>query len=265
MRSPATLAMRRPAAVLPVKLILSTPGLRTRWSAASRCDGDQVQHARREADGLGGLGDDVGLERSFGRRLHDHGVARDERRRDLLRHDGVGRVPRRDGGDHADGFAQDERDAAQVTGRRLADPVVTLADVRVVRDRRGGRGHDEARESDQRAGLRDECIHQFGLAARELGGERAHQAGAIGDGHRRPGARVEGLAGCGHGGVHVGGAGLRDARGDLLGVRVHDLDAAAGRGGDPASTDEQGFRMLEADAVRQALLGHVFPRCTRDV
>ena len=65
-RSPQMEAMRRPAAVDPVKVILSTRGIAHQQLGHLPVGRHDIEHARREADGLGDLGHDVGLARCLG-------------------------------------------------------------------------------------------------------------------------------------------------------------------------------------------------------
>ncbi len=65
-RSPQIDAIRRPAAVDPVKVILSTRGIADEQLGDLAVGADHVEHAGRQADGLGGLGDHVPLARRLG-------------------------------------------------------------------------------------------------------------------------------------------------------------------------------------------------------
>ncbi len=74
-RSPQMAAIFRPAAVEPVKVILSTRGVAHQELGDLPVGRDDVEHARGKADRLGDLGHDVRLAGSFGRRLEDDGAA----------------------------------------------------------------------------------------------------------------------------------------------------------------------------------------------
>ncbi len=69
--------------------------------------GHEVDDTRGQAGLLGTFGDDVGLERSLGRRLHDHRTTTEQRRSELRRHDHVGHIPRRDRGDDTNRLMHD--------------------------------------------------------------------------------------------------------------------------------------------------------------
>ena len=64
-RSPQIDAMRRPAAVEPVKVILSTPGIADQQLGDLPVGGDDIEDARREADRFGDLGHHVALGRGL--------------------------------------------------------------------------------------------------------------------------------------------------------------------------------------------------------
>ena len=86
--------------------------------------GDDVQHARGQADLLRDLGQQVGVERGLRRRLEHHGAAGDQRGGELERGDEQRDVPGNDRADDADGLlayehrAHDALCAAPRTGSR---------------------------------------------------------------------------------------------------------------------------------------------------
>ena len=119
--SPQIEAMVRPAAVEPVKAILSTPGWRTRCSPTSRPAGTTLTtpfgmpaSSRSSAMSMASSGvSGDGLITM---------VEPDEQRRGQLRHrDELGDVPRHDGADHADGLAAHD-DRASRACRRAPPP-----------------------------------------------------------------------------------------------------------------------------------------------
>ena len=117
MRSPQIEAIRRPATVEPVKVILSTRGSRDEQLGDLAVGGEHVEHAGRQPDRLGDLGDHVGLARRLGRRLEHDGAAGDERGGDLVGDQAEGRVPRDDRPDDADRLADEQAERA-AGGRR---------------------------------------------------------------------------------------------------------------------------------------------------
>ena len=71
MRSPHSEAMRRPAAVEPVKVILSMSGVADQKLGDVAVGRDDVEHAGRQADVLGDLGEEVGVAGRLRRGLED--------------------------------------------------------------------------------------------------------------------------------------------------------------------------------------------------
>ena len=70
--------------------------------------GENVQHARGQADRLRHLGDDVGLPGCLRRGLEHHRAAGEQRRCDLVGDETERRVPRDDRTDHTDGLADEQ-------------------------------------------------------------------------------------------------------------------------------------------------------------
>ena len=92
--------------------------------------------------------------------------------------------------------------------------------------------------------------------------EAVDRAAALGAGHRRPGARVEGGAGGLHRAVDVLGAAAGDLAQDLAGRRVVDVEGAAVGGLHPVGADQH--RVLGGGEALRALVGldlgcHDFP------
>ena len=74
--------------------------------------GDDVEHARRQADVLGDLGEEVGVAGRLGRGLEHDGAPGDQRRGDLVGDEADRRVPRDDRADDADRLADQQAELA---------------------------------------------------------------------------------------------------------------------------------------------------------
>ena len=116
-RSPHNDAMRRPAAVEPVNVILSTPGFVHEQLRHLTVGGHDVEHAGRQADLLRDLREHVALARRLGRRLEHDRAAGEERGADLVADERDRRVPRDDRADDADRLAHEQAELA-AAGRR---------------------------------------------------------------------------------------------------------------------------------------------------
>ena len=79
--------------------------------------GDDVEHAGRQADLLGRLGEHVALARRLRRRLEHDGAAGEQRGADLVADERHRRVPRDDRADDADRLAHEQAELA-AAGRR---------------------------------------------------------------------------------------------------------------------------------------------------
>ena len=99
--SPQIAAMRRPAAVDPVKATLSTPGWRTRCSPASRPAGTMLTTPGGNAGLVKDVRQQVGVQRGLGRRLEHDRAPREQGRGQLGHGHELRDVPRDDGGHHA--------------------------------------------------------------------------------------------------------------------------------------------------------------------
>ena len=143
-RSPQMEAIRRPAAVDPVKVILSTRGSRTSSSETSRSAVTTLRTPAGQARRLGRLGHQVALARCFRGGLEDHGAAGQQRRRDLVADQAHRGVPRDDRADDADRLADEQAELARPTADRL------LEGVRV--GQRGERVEGGLRATDRRTG-----------------------------------------------------------------------------------------------------------------
>ena len=93
--------------------------------------GDEVEHPGGQSGLHEALDQPERRERRGGCGLEDHGVAVDERRRDLPGGDGDGEVPRCDGGDHAERLAAAEEHGVRRVGRQdvPAHPPALTAEV----------------------------------------------------------------------------------------------------------------------------------------
>ena len=117
-RSAPIFAMPRPTASEPVNEMARTFGCATSGIAdvAARA-GDEVEHALRNAGFMQDLDEPHARERRLRRRLDHHGVAGDQRGRELPRRDGDGEVPGRDQRDHAERLADGVHEHARPLGR----------------------------------------------------------------------------------------------------------------------------------------------------
>ena len=244
MPRPHTSAIRRPTAVEPVKLTMSTSSESTAASPTSGARAaDDVHDARWHARRLQRLGHPVDGERVLRGRLHDDRVAHGQRRGDLPGRVRPGVVVRGDAGDHAHrlahgqgaqhgGFAEGAR-LVDLRGQRLLDGL--HARVPLETGRPDTHLHP-ARGAGRRAGL---CLRQFGVR-HEVAADRvcrpAEDRGPLLGGRARPGP--EGLAGRGGRSVRLIPRGLRSQPGDTLARRVDHLVVATVRL-HPRAADEQ--------------------------
>ena len=236
--------MRRPVAVEPVKVTMSTMGFEVELVAHLAVPGDHVEHAGRDPRLGGGLGDHHGVERRPGVRLEDHGAAGREGRRHLHDVEHEGEVERRDGGDHADGLT-DEGAAAHpggATGRRVVlDPGKGVLGQRGVRPQHPDRARalDGVGEESRRARLGDDQLAQVAGPCLQDLRHRGQLGGALRRLHVGPGALVEGAAGRLDGAQGGLRRGLRDGADHLLGGGVEDVDRSLRPFGGPRSVNEQ--------------------------
>ena len=196
--------------------------------------GQQVENARRQ-ELLADLGQQQHAERRILGRLHHHGVARAQRRRDLQRRQHDRRVPRDDGADHAQRLApcvgQDmlsERDglALELTAQPAEVAEDVSGDIRLA----------ACLGAQRIAGLqRDRARHLLGALLQLVGDLQQHLA-AVARRHLAP--FDKGLGGDGHGVIHIGGVAARHIGDRLLLGRVLDRDARARRAVDPLAADQ---------------------------
>ena len=179
--------------------------------------GDEVDDARRNARRLGRLGDDIGLERRFGRWLHDHRAAGEQSIGDLVGHNPERPVPRRDGGNDADRFIGDQRSIGG-HARAALDEFELFGKARDLCQRHDAAAVHRAGKRGEPAHLRGPRLGELGHAGFEMRDHAAECSDTIGRGRGWPGTMVEGRARCGHGGIHVGLVGFSHAPHDLLGV-----------------------------------------------
>ena len=132
MRSPHIDAMRRPATVEPVKVILSTRGSRTSSSDTSRSAVTTLSTPGGRPISFGDFGHDVRLARRFGRRLQHDGASGDQRRRHLVGDETERGVPRDDRADHADRLAHEQPELAAGGRRGALLPGVSVGEAGVV-------------------------------------------------------------------------------------------------------------------------------------
>ena len=104
--------MRRPAAVEPVNVILSTPGSVTSSSDTSRSAVTTLSTPGGRPISSADLGEHVALARRLRRRLQHDGAAGEQRGADLVADQRDRRVPRDDRADHADRLAHEQAELA---------------------------------------------------------------------------------------------------------------------------------------------------------
>ena len=200
-------AMRRPAAVDPVKAILSTPGCDDEILAGLPVRGQDADHAL----GQPGLGEDLAqhqrVQRGLGRGLEDDGVAREQRRDHLRQGRLVRGVPRDDRGDHADRFAA-HHGAGRTGGVQAFLPSEGLGGPQVGGGLLGESGVRPAGEPDRGAVLRGDQGGELLGPRRVQFAEPGDDGLALARGHPGPGPAVEGLPGGGDRPVDVGGGSL---------------------------------------------------------
>ena len=178
-----------------------------------------VQDARRQARLLGDFGQQqTGGRRDFGG-LENHRVACGQCRRDLLRLHRHGRVPRRDGGDHAIGLVDRHR---QIVAACRSDLGASgLAHGGVVAEGGGGALHLGLALAPDLAVFNHLQTGQLLAAALHAIGDAGQDGGACGRQHVAPLLVTRGLVGHAHRGV----CGLGTRGGDLVihlpGGRIH--------------------------------------------
>ena len=153
--------------------------------------GDDVQHAGRQADLLGDLGEHVALARCLGRRLEHDRAAGEQRGADLVADERDRRVPRDDRADHADRLPHEQPELA--AGRRRA--------LLLERERVGQRGVRRERARADPPGVLRRLVEDARLARPQLaehvaallepGAERAEVVGALRVRQPRPRSFVE--------------------------------------------------------------------------
>jgi hypothetical protein len=216
--------MRRPATLEPVKVTLSTPGLRTRCSVA--------------------------LERCLRRRLQDEGAARDHRRRQLDRREVQRRVPGHDPRHHAYGLAHQQSAPSPHARRVLLLEIEGVRHCGVLLEIALTGECAVLRHAVQSADLVGPGVGQFDRTRHEPLAEATHVCGALRVGQARPRAVIEGRTGGGDRAIHVRLARLGDLEDDLFGNRRNDLDHVAAGGRHPLATDEQLVEMLDVDGLK---------------
>ena len=223
---PALEPISRPTAVEPVNAILSTSGVVDERGAGLAVAGEDVEHARREADLERQLAEPQGAQRRLLGGLQHDRAAGGQRRPELpgghqqreVPGDDLARTrrPVRGACRRACSGAADRQHAA-LDLRRPAGEVAQVAD--------RARDVDVLGEPDRLAVVERLDLGELLRVLLERVGERVHQPLAAGRGHRPPRARGERLACGGDGAV------------DVLGAAVGDLgDLAAGGGVDASRT-----------------------------
>ena len=243
-RSPHNDAMRRPAAVEPVNVILSTPGLRDeqlRHFAVGRHD---VEHAGWQTDLLRDLGEHVALARRFGRRLEHDGAAGEERGADLVADERDRRVPRDDRADDTDRLAHEQSVLAAAGRRALLLERERVGERRVRVERAGTDAPRVLRDLVERS-----CLSrpQLGRARRLCSSRPAPSARMYSArsrvGEARPRAFVERLPRGRDCPRHVVGRGFRDRVVHLFVGGIDHVDGRVRRGRDPLTADEEPIRV----------------------
>ncbi len=216
--APHSAAIRFPAAVEPVKLILSTSRCVTRCSPTLAARRHDVDHTRRQPDLFEHVGEQVRVEWRLGRGLqHDGGTGR--QRGSHLQHDREERdVPRHDATCDTDRLAAHQHRAERALPELFE--LVLACEVRVVVEhhRRGEHlAHD--REGDRRTHLLADRAGDVFVARLDELGDLLHHVGALAGSHARPRPGVEGATRCGHRAVDVLVRCFGNGRDDLFGER----------------------------------------------
>ena len=193
MRSPQSDAIRRPAAVEPVKVILSTPGFVHEQLRHLAVGGHDVEHAGRQADLLGDLREHVALARRLGRRLEHDRATREQRGPDLVADERDGRVPRDDRADDADRLAHEQAELAAAGRRALLLERERVGQRRVRARARRIRSATRTARSCGACPTRAATAGRDVLVLLEPGAERAEVLGALRVREARPRALVERL------------------------------------------------------------------------
>jgi hypothetical protein len=205
--------------------------------------GDDVEHARRQVGLLSGdLAEQRGGPRAVRRRLEHDAAARREGGPDLGQVDLGGKVPRSDGADHTDRLPAQRAAGDAAEGLRLAErglPLVTLGEVgdpaqtfnRDIELRAVGEGDGRAYLGHQQAAQLVAVLDQGPVELTQA----VQPEGDVG----RPVGLVEGRAGRGDGGVHVGRGGVGGVADDLFGGRVDVREHTAVCGWDQPAVKQQ--------------------------
>ncbi len=209
--------------------------------------GEEVHDALRQADRVGRLGDDVGLQRRLRRGLHDRGAAGEKGWRQLAGHDPEGIVPRGDQGGDTRRLAHHQGPALSVERRAPGLERITRGEIGVVVEPEPAAARHHRRHSRQCAGLIGPGAGDLRHARLQRRGQLPQPLGPFGGFQTRPGALVERLARGGHRSVDIRLAGFRDDRDHLLVVRRDHLDARGGGAVDPAAIDVELVRMGDID------------------
>ena len=214
----------------------------------------QVDDASRETYRLGAFGDEVGLERRFGRRLHHHRAASQQRGPKLAGHDGVRNVPWRYRSYHAHRQATQQGDA--VLRRCLRFERETLGHSHGVVEVRGAASHHEWRDMCQRTHLLVPCRSEFFFTGTQCRRQCFHLGNAFRRRKPRPRTLVEGATRRFYRGGHVRLAGFGHVGKHFLGVRAYQSDMPTGvRRHPPLAVDEELVGVLEAPALVGAVSG----------
>ena len=196
-------------------------GMAHQCLAHIRAAGDHRYDPFGKVDLLDHLGQPQSVQRSFGRRLDDHGAARKEGGNQLGHDQALRHVPRHDGADHADGDSVQVR-LAEHTLATLHPREIAGGGQRQMDHRRGPAGLTQPTEAAGGPHLRgDQVGHLIDVTPIDRG-KFFDLAYPVLRCQPRPGAVVEGVAGRGDGGLDIVRTGAGNLRDRLLGMRGND-------------------------------------------
>jgi hypothetical protein len=140
--------------------------------------GHDVEHARRQTDRLGDLGQDIALSGRLGRGLQDLGAAGQERWGHLVGDQAHRGVPRDDRPDDTDGLAHQQAERAPVGRPRLLLKRIGVRQRGVVLKRPGSALGGVLGDAVQDAGLPRPDVAHLVTAATQRGGDRPQVPGS---------------------------------------------------------------------------------------